>query len=1104
MKNNLFLIFFVFFSIHFLNAQSIPKHPNLTDSQGRRQGLWVLYINENWEIVEKQEEANYYRVIDYQDDIPKGVVKNFYLNGQIQREATLIRDRPEELLEGIAIWYNENGNITEKRQYSNNQLIKEWYYNLDGSIANEHFELLTQQAKKAKKERNYDLAFQTYQAAIDQAEKQFGKQHTQYATANNNLALMLNELGLFEKAEGYFIAAMQVLENKNLTQTKSYATYLNNLAIAYQNQRKFKKAIEYHHKAKELRKSIFGEKHESYINSLKNLGVLYYSLGEYSKSEEFLMSSMNLYAEALGKESVEYSSACQNLASVYFQYGRYAEAEELFLIAKNIQEKKLGIEHPEYLTTISNLSTVYLQQGVYESSEKLMLEAKNLREKIYGKNHPSYASSCHNLASLYLMTGKTEKVESLFLEAKQIREKIFGKKSGDYALSCNNLANFYEFKKDYEKAELLLLESKQIVEEVFGKYHPEYATSCQNLAVIYNRLGRIENAERLMLEAKILKEMVLGKNHPDYAFTCNNLAVMYNDHQLLKEAKPLYEEAIQIQQNLIQNLFPVLSEKERDTFLNSIQTFFENYTAFLLEYSFQNPSVSSELYNLMLMQKGILFQSSRKMKENILKSSDKQLIEKYTTWLEMADKLSKAYQMTAEERQNSSDFDIATLSQKVNDLEKELSKKSNYFSEHKKQVTWQDIKSNLQKGEVLVELLRSWRRNPQNPSKLDTVYAAIILSPDTQNYPELLILENGSKLEKEFMTTYNVLVKRENQRGVKVRYEKQQPLDSLYQYLWKPFENSLKNYQKVYFAADGIYHQININSIFNPLTKKYLGDELDIHWISSGRDLLKMKQNNKTLNLKNVHLFGYPQYLISDNSTDNQVNNSLKVDKSQRFFDEQGAISILEGTKKEIEAIEQVFRKKNIKVEKYLALLANEEKLKSLQSPDILHIATHGFFQADKPKEQGVQQSQRLELNNQNPLMRSGILLAGAENTLKNKKLKSVEDGVFTAQEALNLNLEGTSLVVLSACETGLGDIRNGEGVYGLQRSILQAGAKNLLISLWKVDDEATHLMMSYLYDYLLSRNSIKDSYKLAQRKLRENPKFQDPYFWAAFVLLGE
>jgi CHAT domain-containing protein len=232
----------------------------------------------------------------------------------------------------------------------------------------------------------------------------------------------------------------------------------------------------------------------------------------------------------------------------------------------------------------------------------------------------------------------------------------------------------------------------------------------------------------------------------------------------------------------------------------------------------------------------------------------------------------------------------------------------------------------------------------------------------------------------------------------------------------------------------------------------------------------------------------------------------LQSDTNQRFLNQLGKVSVLPGTLAEVDNISALLSRRGVAHTKYLEVGATEEGIKSLRNPSILHIATHGYFLKDIPPSAEDEIQRVFGMRKQaigNPLMRSGLLLAYCEPTIKNMDNGRDEDGMLTAQEVLLLRYDSTDLVVLSACETGLGEISNGEGVYGLQRSFMQAGARSLLMSLWTVSDEATQLLMQSFYEGMFERGlSKRTAFKEAQTKLRA--RFPEPYYWGAFVMIGE
>jgi CHAT domain-containing protein len=379
------------------------------------------------------------------------------------------------------------------------------------------------------------------------------------------------------------------------------------------------------------------------------------------------------------------------------------------------------------------------------------------------------------------------------------------------------------------------------------------------------------------------------------------------------------------------------------------------------------------------------------------------------------------------------------------------------------------------------------------------VYAALIVTPATLKNPELILLENGTDMETRLIKYYRNAI------------QSKLTDDRSYNQFWKPIADHLTGINKVYFSADGVYNQINLNTLYNPGSKKYLLDELEVQVVTSTRDLI---DNNFSVSnaVKEAYMFGFPDYNGEQTKKSDSARSitfeaaaELKKDAAQRFLNGEN-INELPGTRKEVETIQSLLRKNNVNQHVYMFDKATEAEIKKLNNPQLLHVATHGFFMADIPTDEpGKRSFTKIESKKivENPLLRSGLLFAEAKRAfIPNKEVSTGEDGVLTAYEAMNLNLDKTDLVVLSACETGLGVTSNGEGVYGLQRAFQVAGAKSVLMSLWTVSDEATQQLMTLFYEYWLSGKTPREAFRMAQLSLRE--KFPEPYFWGAFVLVGE
>ena len=279
-----------------------------------------------------------------------------------------------------------------------------------------------------------------------------------------------------------------------------------------------------------------------------------------------------------------------------------------------------------------------------------------------------------------------------------------------------------------------------------------------------------------------------------------------------------------------------------------------------------------------------------------------------------------------------------------------------------------------------------------------------------------------------------------------------------------------KEKQGYIFPPDGIYNQINVNTLKAP-DGPYLIQSMDIRVIGNPTDLLT---ENRGIQGNRAFLIGFPDYGSNE-------------------------IPPLPGTRIEIERVEASLASTH-DVKKKMAKEASESTLKKIENPKILHIATHGFFLEDL-ESGGSVFGVDIEYARNNPLLRAGIMLSGA-SAAATYSFGDEDNGILTAYESMNLNLNQTNLVVLSACETGKGDTKAGEGVYGLQRAFQVAGAENLLMSLWKVDDEATQKLMTSFYG-IWTKTGDQPSVSFRQAQLSLMKTHDHPYYWGAFVMLS-
>ena len=881
----------------------------------------------------------------------------------------------------------------------------------------------------------------------------------------------------------------------------NYANKTDSLGILNVFNGDYKDALHYFLEAKEIKEKLFRKQSAQYAISCNSLGNIYSEIGKYKESEIFLKEAKDIREKLYTKQSTSYAQSCNNLAFFYWQTGQYEKAEPLAIEARQLRGKLLKQPHADYAISCTNLGNIYRDMGQYKKAEALYIEAKDVREKKFSKEHALYAASCNILADLYDYMQEYANAEKLYLEAKEIREKIFTKQSSIYAQTCNNLSGLYKDMGLYEKAESLALEAKEIWDSVLDKDHPSHAINLNNLGEIYFAMANYNKAKNYFIQARKLWAKQLGKKHPYYIENAANLAKVFWNLNEPREANEFYEEAFNSRFNQINTIFQFTNEKEKQLYLkNAIGSGDEYQSFYYKEFSHQSAGPS---YTISLLNRSLILSSSQQMRQIIFKSHDSILNKKYNAWIRLKEQIANLYSTASDQNL----LPIKETEEKADNIEKELSRRSTAFKKLQKKVSWQSIQQILKPNEAAIEFVdfryftgRRWTDS--------TYYIALLLRKD-QQYPKLIKLFEKKQLDSLLTGAGNENIASVYTRGVSVNYKKNET-QTAYNLIWKPLESSLTGIKKIYFAPAGNLFKISFAAL--PVdSNKTLSDKYRLIQLNSTAEITDTTKDFITTSDK-LQLYGGIEYNADTSAlkaiavtykTGSESARSLPADLKRS-----GSIQYLPGTEKEIEEIKAEAHKSNISVNALSGVEATEESFKALNgkaSSSILHVATHGFFFPD-PKQtdstqENFQTTAKAFKQSDNPLFRSGLLFAGANYAWAGKPIEGIEDGILTAYEVSNMYLPNTKLVVLSACETALGDIEGSEGVYGLQRAFKIAGVKNLVMSLWKVPDQATAEFMQTFYKNLFAKQSISDAFYHAQTAMK-NKYRNDPYKWAAWVLI--
>lgn len=991
-------------------------------------------------------------------------------------------------LENLGYLYQQQGKFKEAEEYYSQALAinKE----IVGTKSAEYAASLENIAKLADKSGQKDKAEKLYIEHLNVQKDIVGEKHPSYATAMENLAKFYQNHGDFRLAENFFQDVLKVRKRNNGDKTPDYANTLNNLAILYKVSGKPDKAEATYEEALAIYKATVGDKSSSYATTVGNLANLYYSQAKYDKAAKMYEETRNIVKATVGDKHPDYATCLRDLAKIHYVKGEYALAEPLYIEAIAILKSK-GTNNKEYVAIINDLSNLYRMQGNEQKSLPLLEESTRISKEVLGDKHPEYARALYNLALItYKREGSSPKVEDLYKQVVEIC-RANPADANLYGTSLNALANFYTNNGDFDKAEPFYKEAQKVTRQNLGKKHPAYARSVNNLAVLYRQRGKTEKALEMFKEVAEIRKEVLGTKHVEYARTLHSIADLYYLNKDYANAEPYYIEANRIFLEQIYKNFTSLSEKEKENYFRLFNHSFQKFNSFMLLRYKQNPKVIEEAYYNNLGIKGIMLSEQNRVRNTILNSQDSELIALYKEWQTKKDEIAQIYMKVSEE-----EIDMPkaiSLETEIEDLEKKIALKSTSFAARTrhKAISYKEIQESLAEDEINIEMVRF---NKYEYKFTDSVFYIAFVVSKNLTQPEIVIIPTNEEKEKGDLAFY-----RNN-----IRLRKADILS--YDVFWKPIQDKIQavnpNAKKIYFSADGLYYLINLNTLLNPQNKKYLTDEYKLYNVTSSRELVNSKNSAENRpSVSSAVLLGFPDFEIDeeDNTTSliQTDTTQLKQEELEKISVFKQTISTLPGTKKEIESIEKLLVGKNARVEKLFSQKANEANLKKVKSPSILHIATHGYFMENEdPNEgEGVQNNTKPL----NPLIRSGLLLAGSQKTL-NKERKVKEDGIITAFEVQSLDLSNTDLVVASACETALGERKNGEGVFGLQRAFQVAGAKAVITSLWKVDDAATEMLMTAFYAKWLDGRSKYDALKEAQNEIRK--KYPHPFYWGAFVLV--
>ena len=804
-------------------------------------------------------------------------------------------------------------------------------------------------------------------------------------------------------------------------------------------------------------------------SAISQLAGLYIQLGRYSETEDVLTEAIKEYEKVYGSNSIRLIDPLVNMGRLSLVKGDYAQADKLVTRAQQIALPVYSEKSTKMAPVLLLMGDIDNIVGDYEAADVNFRKALESQEKQFGHNHIEVAKSISRLALCKFYKGDSPaEIEKMLLDAQNILGTRLGKDNPQYAEVLKNVAVINIAQKKYNIAFSSLTQAEGIWRNKTGSKNNINAASIYTLTGdVYYQMKVYDKAEEFYSNAKSIYDKYFSKQHPEYVKILSKLAKVYYMKKDYKRSKRNIEEALNDYDVFIKQYFPALSEREKAKYWNTMKGDFEFYNTLAFGQLEDFRDLAGKVYNYQLLTKALLLSSSIKIRERILHSTDEALKTAYNNWVQKKEFLTNALSMSTEQLTQNG-IDPALLSAEVEKLERELSEKSELFGQsfENKKITYENVQKSIGKNDVAVEMVRYRYFNHNFTDSI--VYVAMYVKNDNAR-PKVIALPEGHKMETRYFRYYRNCITSK--------------LPDVYSYkiFWEPIQKEIGQYATIFLSPDGVYNQINLEAIPTP-DGKYVIDNSNIVIVSNTKDLYLRKLKSRAQASNTATMVGNPRFYLMAST--------------------EKTIADLPGTEKEVNELEQLLKDKGWKTSEYVESNATEEKVKELESPKIFHIATHGFYTPAISEDDAKKMTESEAKLTENPLLKTGLLLKGAGDLLlKTKYNYNMENGILTAYEAMNLNLDKTDLVVLSACETGLGEVSNGEGVYGLQRAFLVAGAKVLIMSMFKVDDEATQKLILNFYKKWLNTGNLRQSFIDAKKELRVD--YPEPIYWGAFMMIG-
>jgi tetratricopeptide (TPR) repeat protein/CHAT domain-containing protein len=960
-----------------------------------------------------------------------------------------------------------------------------------------------------------------YEEALSLRRKALPKDHPDLANSLHNLGALLRDMGRRDEARKHLEAALAIQCKALPKDHPDLAASLNTLGVLLNAMGRHDEARKHLEEALAIRRKILPPLHPDLANSLNNLGLLLQDMGRYDEARQLLEEALTLQRKVLPKDHPDLAYSLNNLGLLLQDMGRYDEARKHYEQALALRRKVLPKDHPDLANSLNNLGILLHAMGRHDEARKHLEEALTLLRKALPKDHPDLAASLDNLGVLLNKMGRHDEARKHLEEALTLRRKALPPLHPDLAHSLNNLGLLLRDMGRREEAHKHYEEALAIQRKALPKDHPEVATGLNNLGVLLQDMGKNDEARQHYEEALALLRKALPKDHPKVATSLHNLGVLLQDMGANKAAWRCAQEAVTILEGLTAQISVGSAQHDHAALARQARPYLYAFLSLAAQTASLSARQRQQVLTALLDGKALSSTALTRQREAVLLQPDAEAVallgKLRPLRRRLADLLLQGPGVLPAQRYR----DLCEQLQKEHDdLERDLAQRVKGYAELRRaqQAAPQDLAARLPPDGALLELARYQRVDFKTKRWGADHYLAVLLWREAgeRAQPQIRLVPLGAaKPIDRIIHAWRTHAQRGTINDKSDR--------ELRQRLWAPLAQALpEKTTRLFLAPDGELALVPFEAI-REANGKYVVERLHVSYLTTGRDLMPRPQPKQKSDLALV--LADPDY-DSTGADDKPLakTNPAATPRGDDLRSQFKALQSLPGFAREAQAVQKLLKDRGWRPQLHTGADASEETLRSVSRPRLLYCITHGFFLADRPRPatpdhllrelalvDAGPHKWRLPDPGPDPRLASGLALAGA-NRWQQRSKRGISDGLLTALEAEDLDLWGTELVVLSACDTGRGQVQVGEGVLGLRRAFQQAGAQTVLASLWKVPDAETEQLMTAFLRRWLEGADKSEALRQAQLELiqhlrkgkNESKRTAPPLYWAAFICHGQ